>query len=733
METLTPVRFRFGQFELDCSKRTLSFDGRPVELQSKTFDLLQFFVQNNEKLISKDELLDYVWPDQIVEENNLTVQISYLRKALAQGNENLITTVPGKGYSFSAKVVRVPVESEVVIENRSISRLVIEKEVEFAAPQHTAAEQARPVTAPAWQLGSSFRFLAFATIAVVLGLGLMGSIYWNPPTKSEAVAFSLRKLTTEGNISAASITPDSKYAVFSQSEREGESLWLKQISTGSKQQILPVRPIRYVGLAVSPDGDSIYATVFAANRADPELWRLPLLGGVVEHLKGITTGGAVSFSPDGAEMAFTESRSSLRETQLLVADKDGREKRVLARGPEADRSFPNFNVNPVSWSPDGKLIACAMETKKDGSRPAILLVDPVTGSERSISGDRWDQIDHLTWLDNDNIAFIADTFDPLRGQIWTASARTGEVRPVTNDLHSYSWLASSGGGLLTVQKNPVSRLAIGTINEAASLIEPIEIYRETGFVENLALTPDGRILFSSNASGRREIWSVDRDGTNRVRLTNGASVTFGITVLPNDGAIIFSSMEAGRHRLMAVDADGQNMRPLTEGPDDVLPSALPDGRSVIYQRGINNKIITLRRLDVFSGEDVQISDTHTVRPAVSDDGAKVAFYFMASEAEKEWGIGMISSQNGEFLGKLSFPSSVTERRMRWHPGGRSIGQVLVDGDEASLLMLPTDGSPPSRLSGIGKGKPNWFEWFPDGKNVVISLTEQSRDLVLLSR
>lgn len=90
---------RFSGFEVHPDARRLLAQGEPVVLGSRAFDLLLVLIELRERLVSKNELLDRVWPDVIVEENNLTVQISSLRKALGS---QVITTVPGRGYRFTA-------------------------------------------------------------------------------------------------------------------------------------------------------------------------------------------------------------------------------------------------------------------------------------------------------------------------------------------------------------------------------------------------------------------------------------------------------------------------------------------------------------------------------------------------------------------------------------------------------------------------------------------------------
>ena len=98
--------YRFGQFALDARKRTVSRADSPVSLTPKAFDVLLFLVQNPNRLVTKEELLQAVWGDTFVEEGNLTQYISHLRKALGDNSEDtrLIVTIARKGYQFTADV-----------------------------------------------------------------------------------------------------------------------------------------------------------------------------------------------------------------------------------------------------------------------------------------------------------------------------------------------------------------------------------------------------------------------------------------------------------------------------------------------------------------------------------------------------------------------------------------------------------------------------------------------------
>jgi predicted ATPase/DNA-binding winged helix-turn-helix (wHTH) protein len=93
-----PEDIRFGRLDIHPSERAVRLDGQPVALGARAFDLLLALMTRRERTVGKNELLDAVWPGLVVEENNLQVQISSLRKLLGAA---AITTVPGRGYRFT--------------------------------------------------------------------------------------------------------------------------------------------------------------------------------------------------------------------------------------------------------------------------------------------------------------------------------------------------------------------------------------------------------------------------------------------------------------------------------------------------------------------------------------------------------------------------------------------------------------------------------------------------------
>jgi predicted ATPase/DNA-binding winged helix-turn-helix (wHTH) protein len=102
-----PAAYRFGNFEVQPDQRKLLADGRPLALGQRAFDVLLALIERRDRLVGKHELLDAVWPGLVVEENNLQVHISALRKLLGP---QAIATVPGRGYRFTAALDDAPAQ-----------------------------------------------------------------------------------------------------------------------------------------------------------------------------------------------------------------------------------------------------------------------------------------------------------------------------------------------------------------------------------------------------------------------------------------------------------------------------------------------------------------------------------------------------------------------------------------------------------------------------------------------
>src|SRR5262249_54902438 len=108
--------FTFGPFRLQVARRELLAHGVPVTLGQRAFDILLLLVSRHGELVTKDELMAEVWPGIVVEENNIQVHVSALRKVLSSAGDGAryLVTVAGRGYRFVA-----PVEPAGATESRS--------------------------------------------------------------------------------------------------------------------------------------------------------------------------------------------------------------------------------------------------------------------------------------------------------------------------------------------------------------------------------------------------------------------------------------------------------------------------------------------------------------------------------------------------------------------------------------------------------------------------------------
>lgn len=181
------VIYEFGDFRLDPANHLLSRrDGTPVPLTPRVFDTLLFLVEHHGKMLDKERLMEAVWPDSIVEENNLTQNISRLRQVFGEkpGEHRFVVTVPGRGYRFAADVT---------------TRNGIAQDTEPAGPERDAQPvQPQPGSeskvAPASGFGRRAVIGALVIIALVAGLFLLRGQREQHPRSSATIAAPINTL-----------------------------------------------------------------------------------------------------------------------------------------------------------------------------------------------------------------------------------------------------------------------------------------------------------------------------------------------------------------------------------------------------------------------------------------------------------------------------------------------------------------------------------------------------------
>lgn len=101
--TRAPTALRFRSFVIVPEARLLLRNGQPIELGSRAFDLLVILVRCQGQIVSKQTIIDFVWPTTVVDESNIRFQMVLLRKLLG-GDAGLIKTIPGRGYLLAVDV-----------------------------------------------------------------------------------------------------------------------------------------------------------------------------------------------------------------------------------------------------------------------------------------------------------------------------------------------------------------------------------------------------------------------------------------------------------------------------------------------------------------------------------------------------------------------------------------------------------------------------------------------------
>jgi len=171
----SPVQRRFYDFDVfrvDVSRRLLMRQCEPVPLTPKAFDILLVLVRNRGRVVEKDELMKLVWPDTVVEENNLTRNISTLRKALEEGpnQHRFIVTIPGRGYQFAGDMPQEMAATAVVYERHARTQVLIEEQSE----PEVLIEPIQP-TKPGIVERKSWRRIAFRVTVAVAACTLSAS------------------------------------------------------------------------------------------------------------------------------------------------------------------------------------------------------------------------------------------------------------------------------------------------------------------------------------------------------------------------------------------------------------------------------------------------------------------------------------------------------------------------------------------------------------------------------
>src|SRR6202050_3233651 len=209
-----------------------------------------------------------------------------------------------------------------------------------------------------------FGLAATVVVALVLlaagGFGVYTLLSRSGPTPFQN--FTITQITNTGKALQAAISPDGKYVLNVQNDNGLQSLWLRNVPTGSDTQIVPPAAAGYRTLIFSADGNYVYfRKAGLGTQSEWDLYRAPVLGGTPQLLlRDLDTG--ITFSPDGHRIAYARANDpEVGKYRLLTANSDGSDETILQIAANGAGALPRS----MAWSPDGKKITYTLFTLGD--------------------------------------------------------------------------------------------------------------------------------------------------------------------------------------------------------------------------------------------------------------------------------------------------------------------------------------------------------------------------------
>lgn len=774
MSTQRNYIYEFGPFRVDTKERVLLREGRPVALTPKAFEVLLALVTHRGHIVEKDALLNHVWAGSFVEEGNLKVTVSMLRKALGQeGAEGqYIETVPRRGYRFAAEVRELPGEDLFVYE-RTKSTLVIEEEDRsngrdqgqaltaanadepeanrFAVagqPSVTAVLARRSLANASSDSSSTSRTMPRLKIigampfrkslVLALGLALAAGVFLllhergkkaqaNAATPFAFGSFSWQKLSNDDKGGPVLISPDGEFIVYVKKETNGaSSVRMRRLNSDETVTVLPPSNKGGWGMTLTHDGSFLYYTLAGEVPDTGTLYKVSVLGGQPRKvLEGINS--AATLSPDDSRVAFMRSDAKRNLISLINANaSDGSDERVI----ESNDNGPTL-IQPV-WSPDGTRIACFVrERKPEGNYWSLVEIPSDGGPIKGITTPRRQQIWWFGWMSNGQ-GFIMNATDTASGkvQIYYVSYPSGDMTRITNDLNQYSGFSVNAAGniLVAAQMERESSIYLAHDNDPRTAIK---ITTTACCPDALDWTADGRIVFDAIDNGHRHLWIMNSDGGGQQRLSPEKIDDWQPSVSPDGRYLVFLSNRSGARELWRTDLDGRNPRQLTYGSDSLwLAGISADGQWVYYTQYQGGMRVLLQAA-VDGGAATQITNVQTDLWSISPDGKLLAFSFFDERQQRK----RVAIQALDGSAPTYFDIAPNDI-LRWTQDGKAL--IYKDSDpkvdvDSTLWQQPIAGGRPHPLLTWPDQISYWAVWSRDGHSVAVVRGRQIANMVMLKQ
>ena len=753
--------YEFDGYTIDVQNRSLWHDNQPVSLTAKAFDILLVLVQNNGRVIEKTELLSKVWPETFVEEINLNVHISYLRKALGESaaNQQYIETIPKRGYRFHAQIHAIGAEpDEAAGETRDRPEALVplspgrtfedilqeRKSTAQAAQEIVAAPSSAPVDTsllsqtpviPARQPhGKEWLVIWAIAIAALVVITIVIYVTRSPlPTAKPFPDLTKTKLTSSGKNLLPTLSPDGDYVAYVQDEAGKQSLWVMQTTTRSAVQIIAPATVVYEDVTFAPDGKLIYYDTSDTETQEGTLYQIPLLGGSARKVMP-QVASHITFSPDGRQFAFVRGNFFHEQTALVVASADGHQQQVLLT-----RTKPEMvaNWSGLSWSPDGRLIGCAVR-RFDGAELVLQLttINVETREETSIGQSNWENIGQLAWL-HDQSGLVVNAIQPAASvfgyQLWHISYPGGEPTRLTDDLISYEGvsLTRNSRAFVSATSEQVSRIWIAPGSKLDDA-RPTSSALSDNYSQLFGMdwTGKNQIVYGSYKSGNADIWVMEADGTRQQQLTLMPTRETSPVVSADGRYVVFVSRGAGPGHLWRIDSNGENLKQLTSGQGEYNPTLTPDGKWVVYS-GFHSGLQSIYKVSIDGGEAMPITREWSIRPQVSPDGKQIAYLKKLGHGEGIV-VALMPLAGGDpsaFFPQMPVPDHLL---LRWSPDGRALHFINTVDGVSNIWSQPVAGGRPQPLTHFQTDRIFRFAWSRNGKVLAFDRGMTLSDVVLFT-
>lgn len=579
--------------------------------------------------------------------------------------------------------------------------------------------------------------LTLLLVLLIVGAGGLGLYKWLRPAEPVAHFWDVKltRLTNSGNAIDATISPDGKYIVYVLSDRSRQSLYIRQVSTANDKEIVPPAPVGFFGITFSPDGTELYY-VIKQNLNAGTLYRIPVLGGIpTKVLEKIDA--PVSFSPDGKQFALIRGNyPNQGESAIVIANIDGSSERDLVVKKVPQRFYPIFFTGP-SWSPDGKIIAATVTTV--GGRTKVSGFSVADGSEQELTRESWTFASRVEWMPDMSGLVVVAGDAAINAMLWYINYPDGRTRRITNDLNSYRTigLTQDGKKMAAVQSQGLVNLWVvpeGDVNKAVRLPtgNVSSFFSSTG--SNVAWAPDGRIVYISNEGGNADVWIADPAGNNRKQLTATSTTDVSPVVAPDGRYVVFVSWEDNKKNVWRMNIDGSNPVRLTSGLSDAFPAISPDSRWVIYT-ALEGATQTLWKVSIEGGTAVRVTDHVAATSAVSPDGRSIAFLYPESQdpLAPPNRIAIIPFSGGPIEQTFEMPASGTVSSViQWSHDGKSILYSVNSSNVTNIWRQPVDGGSAKQVTDFKDLLMTGFAWSQDGKQLACTRGSLVRDAILVT-